>query len=373
MGRSKKKTNKENSLRQGSKKSTTKNCKEECCVSDLISQMESCMNELQYERAKELGENALKLEPENLKVLDVMSGLLLEMGDAANAFELLQKMVHLEPDHGFRKYLSLGQLTGGRESLAHYAKGVQLLCSLLQAQQTPTAALAASAEECRDTDLKRALSSAYCAMAEIYMTDCCDEEEAEAQCADLVQKSVEADPTNPEAYQVQASYLLVKQEHQEAKEAMQRSLGLWLPQHEQLLEGTATADPVEVCPLSYSCRVNGAKLLIELEMLDEANTVLDGLIEEDDEVVDVWYLLGWLNYLRGGEYLGNARYYLSQARQVAHKVQFDDADELAHIEELLAELGPEPEEQNDEDEEASFAGDSDAEQGEGNEEEAMEV
>lgn len=370
MGRSKKKTNKENSLRPSSKKSNTKNCKEECCVSDLISQMESCMNELQYEQAKELGEKALKMEPENMKVLDLLSGLLLEMGDAANAFELLQKVVHLEPDQGFRKYLSLGQLTGGKESLAYYDKGVHILCNLLQAQQTPAAA---TAEEQSETSLKRALSSAYCAMAEIYMTDCCDEEEAEAQCADLVQKSVQADPTNPEAYQVQASYLLVKQEHEEAKEAMQRSLGLWLPQHERLLEGAATEDPVEVCPLSYSSRVNGAKLLIELEMLDEANTVLDGLIEEDDEVVDVWYLLGWLNYLRGAEYLGNARYYLSQARHVAHKVQFDDADEMAHIEELLAELGPEPEEQNDEDEEASFAGDSDAEQGEGNEEEAMEV
>ena len=26
--------------------------------------------------------------------------------------------------------------------------------------------------------------------------------------------------------------------------------------------------------------------------------VLDGLIEEDEEVVSAWYLLGWLNYLR---------------------------------------------------------------------------
>lgn len=173
------------------------------------------MNELQYEQAKELGEKALEAEPENMKVLDLLSGLLLEIGDAANAFELLQKMVHLEPDQGFRKYLSLGQLTGGKESLAYYDKGVQILCNLLQAQQTPAAAaVAAAAEEQSETSLKRALSSAYSAMAEIYMTDCCDEEEAEAQCADLVQKSVQADPTNPEAYQVQASYLLVKQEHE---------------------------------------------------------------------------------------------------------------------------------------------------------------
>lgn len=53
--------------------------------------------------------------------------------------------------------------------------------------------------------------------------------------------------------------------------------------------------------------------------------------------------------------------------QVAHKVQFDDADELAHIEELLGELGPEPE-GGDEEDKASFASESEEEG-----EEAMEV
>uniref|UniRef100_A0A1E1X514 Uncharacterized protein n=1 Tax=Amblyomma aureolatum TaxID=187763 RepID=A0A1E1X514_9ACAR len=365
MGRSRRKINKENKARPDTKKKSARNVKAECSVDDLLTQMESCINELQYDQAREFGETALKMAPDNLKVLDSLTGLLLEMGDPASAFELLQRMVHLEPDQGFRKYLSLGQLTDGKESLAHYGKGVQLLCDLLQKQHDS----AAASEECSGTELNRALSSAYCAMAEIYMTDCCDEDDAEAQCAELVQKSIEADPSNPEAFQVQASYLLVKQEHEAAKEAMQRSLGLWLPQHERLLLGeeAGASDPVEVCPLSYSSRVSAAKLLIELELLDEANTVLDGLIEEDDEVVDVWYLLGWLNYLRGGEYKGNARYYLNRARQVAHKVHFDDAQELAHIEELLAELGPEQEEEGDEDDKGSFASESEEE------EEAMEV
>uniref|UniRef100_A0A224Z167 Uncharacterized protein n=1 Tax=Rhipicephalus zambeziensis TaxID=60191 RepID=A0A224Z167_9ACAR len=364
MGRSKKKTNKENKPKPGARKSS-ENLKAECSVDDLLSQMESCVNELQYDQAREFGESALRMEPNNLKVLDALSSLLLEMADPASALELLQRMVQLDPDGGYRKYLSLGQLTDGKESLAHYAKGVQILCKLLQEHQ----GLAAASEESSGADLNRALSSAYCAMAEIYMTDCCDEEDAEQQCSEFVQKSIQADPRNPEAFQVQANFLLVKQEHEAAKEAMQRSLDLWLPQHERLLlgEDAGNNDPVEVCPLSYSSRVNGAKVLIELEMLDEANTVLDGLIEEDDGVVDVWYLLGWLNYLRGGEYQGNARYYLNKAREVARKVQFDDADELAHIEELLAELGPEPEGGDEDEDKASFASESEEE------EEAMEV
>ena len=40
----------------------------------------------------------------------------------------------------------------------------------------------------------------------------------------------------------------------------------------------------QVCPLLYTTRISTSKLLIELEMLDEATQVLEGLLEEDDEV-----------------------------------------------------------------------------------------
>ncbi len=51
--------------------------------------------------------------------------------------------------------------------------------------------------------------------------------------------------------------------------------------------------------------------------------MLEGLLEEDDEVVETWYLLGWLNHLRASQegqeeegYNGNARFYLSKAKRV---------------------------------------------------------
>ena len=42
--------------------------------------------------------------------------------------------------------------------------------------------------------------------------------------------------------------------------------------------------PLQVCPLLYTTRISTAKLLIELEMLDEATQVLEGLLDEDDQV-----------------------------------------------------------------------------------------
>ena len=58
--------------------------------------------------------------------------------------------------------------------------------------------------------------------------------------------------------------------------------------------------------------------------------ILDGMLAEDDEVVDTWYLLGWVNRLRataddGDEgFNGNARFYLQKAKRVHAKHPTDD-------------------------------------------------
>ena len=41
------------------------------------------------------------------------------------------------------------------------------------------------------------------------------------------------------------------------------------------------------------------RLLMETELYDLALEVLDGLREEDDQVVDLWYLGGWGLYCKG--------------------------------------------------------------------------
>ncbi len=129
---------------------------------------------------------------------------------------------------------------------------------------------------------------------------------------------------------------------------------------------------MECCPLLYTTRIAAAKILIELEMWDEAAQVgkcfkftlkhmrffvlpqvLEGLLAEDDEVVETWYLLGWLNKLRAevadeDGYEGNARFYLSKAREAQKKNPTDDADMVAHIEEVLEELGPGEEDEEEE-------------------------
>ena len=84
--------------------------------------------------------------------------------------------------------------------------------------------------------------------------------------------------------------------------------------------------------------------------------MLNGLTEEDETVVDVWYLLGLTNKLRAdfeaGEasgdtgkeaaegYQGNARYYLKKALRVHAKHPVKDKEMVAHVKDLIVEAGP---------------------------------
>ena len=140
---------------------------------------------------------------------------------------------------------------------------------------------------------------------------------------------------------------------------MADSLSLWLPKYRAIRENKGSVeDPVDSCPLSYTTRIASAKILIELDMLDNATEVLDGLLEEDDQVVETWqvvvmctririnkmtksiplirYLLGWVNRLRstgpeGDEgYNENARFYLEKAKSVNASKPTDD-EEMVQI------------------------------------------
>ena len=60
--------------------------------------------------------------------------------------------------------------------------------------------------------LKQELSNTYCAIAELYMTDLCDENEAEQECESNIKKSIEVNESNPEAWQTKARFHLIKSE-----------------------------------------------------------------------------------------------------------------------------------------------------------------
>ncbi len=108
----------------------------------------------------------------------------------------------MQPDEGHSKFLAMAQLFQGREALDLYNSGIRIMLKAREECQ----------DESRRKEISTELSSAYCACAELFMTDLCDEEKAEEECKEGIARAEEACPTNAEAKQTKARFLLVKQD-----------------------------------------------------------------------------------------------------------------------------------------------------------------
>jgi len=299
-------------------------------IDQLLGKAGDLLDEYNYELAQKFCQRALELDADNVQALEMSGNLLLELGEVEKAQQCLGRAIHLQPQAGHTKYLTAAQLFTGQDSLSLYLKGVEIL---------ETCISSASGEGER-SETVRALSSALVAVSELYTTDLCDTEGAREEASKAIQRAIEADRGNSEAWEALANFNLITGELEGAQEAMATSLELWLPQHLAFVE----KGEGEGTQLSYNSRLNTAKLLMDLENFDRAAEVLDTLLQEDDEVVAPWYLMGWLNLLREDpDYHGNVRHYLNKAKQVHSMNPTDDTGMLEHIDELLAEVGPEPE------------------------------
>ncbi|XP_067119358.1 uncharacterized protein [Centruroides vittatus] len=328
----------------------------------LLKEARLHVDRFEYEEAARCLKRILCREPDNLEALDSLAELLIETREFDQAHDLLLKIVKLRPDGGYGSYFMLAQISEGEESLHYYKRGIQILETLLCDEGQST-------EVKNHEILRKDLTEAYCSIAEIYMTDLCDDDDAEEQCRFHINKSLECGPEFPESHQCLASFLLILQKKEESKEAATKSLSFWLPQYRAAREGRTDNSDNEPFLVNYDFRINTCKILIELEMYDEASEILDGLIEENDSVPETWYLLGLLNYSRGEAYWGNARYYFKRALKLKEIGVPHDPEQISQAESCLTEMGPgsdgEEDDENEEneavDDNVDFASDSEEE------------
>ena len=118
------------------------------------------------------------------------------------------------------------------------------------------------------------------------MTDLSWETDAEAKCESLITEALLVAPHLPEPLQTLASIRVSQTRIPEAKKALADSIALWkrLPP-----EDTGVPD--------FPTRISLARLLMEVEMEEEALEVVERLVTEDDQSVEAWYLGGWCLYL----------------------------------------------------------------------------
>ncbi|KAL5017057.1 hypothetical protein ScPMuIL_006646 [Solemya velum] len=352
--------------RELAKEATGKKTTPKYTVDQLLDKVEEYTDRFEYELAQKFCQRALEVEPDNLRVLETTGTLLLELGNTEGAKQCFGRAVEVCPESGHSKYMYLGQLFEGSQAVDCFQKGIELMMKEKVAQQAKEVAAASGGKD-ESTVTDREISSAHCSIAELYMTDCCFDEEAEAKCKGHVEKAIAIDTQNPEAYQLMASFLLTKEDKEGAREMIDKSVSLWLPKAKEL-DGNRDQnrdedqdpnkgededfDPVETIPLDYDTRLTTAKLLIEVENYETCVDILEGLLDENDEDPQVYYLMGWSNFLQGQGFQGNARFYLKKAQKIYTKVKYEDPDLLKHVEQLLLELGTDDENvEDDEDEE----------------------
>ena len=323
---------------------TSSNAKEPS-ANDYLEQAEKSMENFQIELAEKFCRRALQVDPRNVEALEMTATVLQELGQSEEARQLLQHAIELEPDTGHAKYLALGQTLAGREAFECLRKGVTIM------ERDFERAAASSSSSGSLSGLE--VSNGFCALAELFLTDLCDEPNAEKSCEEYCARALQFEPNNSDALQLKASFMLsAGKSPDEARECMKKSVGLWLGRRDDDDDDEASGRDENLVP-SYSSRRSAVKILLELEEFELASRVIESLLDDDDEVIEVWYLGGWMYHLMGDEHRAESVAHLKRAKELGEKLGCDDVDMMQHVDELLGEIEEESEEEEEEEEDVN--------------------
>ncbi|KAI9104544.1 hypothetical protein DFS34DRAFT_199994 [Phlyctochytrium arcticum] len=266
----------------------------------LLAHAQKALDDCHPELAHKFLTRALEIKPNDVTILEALGVTAMEemtvageSGEdakvaecALRAKEYFLQAVNLAPAVGYPKFLYLGQMSGGKEALEYYQRGMEVLEHQIKA---------GGISQDEESALRRRASEALCSMTEIYMTDCCDEPEAESSCESYTAKAITYDPKNPEAYQSLASVRMSQSRPDDARIAIQQSMDIWIDSSSDQSDGY---DGHANWP-EYAARLATAKILLELSMHERALLVLQTCLLEDEEDPEGWYLNGWCYYLIG--------------------------------------------------------------------------
>ncbi|KAJ4864326.1 tetratricopeptide repeat domain-containing protein [Trichoderma breve] len=353
-------------------------------ISKLIADAETQYEVGNLDEAIALASKALELTGEGgdfeLKALNLLGVLNVEDGEVEEARDYFLRAIKLDEEGtldekiggGPEKFLFLAQLSeeGGQDSVQWFERGASALRKQIQtlndvANKTPE-------QQAALEEMQSKLGGVLCAVAEVYMTDLSWETDAEQRCEALITEAMLIAPEYPETWQTVANVRISQERLDEARTALKRSLELWQdlpPEHPSVPE--------------FPTRVSLARLLMETEMEEQALSVLERLVTDDDSSVEVWYLGGWCLYVAGEKLReakpqqngaegsaseewkatwGYARKWLTQSLKLYELQEYEDDRLGEHAMELLQsinkELG-EPPEGEDEEEWSGISDDED--------------
>ncbi|CAH0477743.1 unnamed protein product [Peronospora belbahrii] len=291
-------------------------------VAELVAKAEALVDQCQPELAAQFYEKALLQEPANTSLLDSIGELSTELDNPERALSAFQQSLSLAPAQNPAKYFYLSQLVAGEEAEHYTIQGITYLQQELQQHRDPTTPEALI--------IKKQICDALCSLGELYMTDLCDHEEAETQCEKYFQEAMTFDIGLPEPTQALANLRLVQQNKEAADELLEET-------YRRLNENCTE----EFLP-SLEFRTATGKMLIEVERYEQACDVLEGVMQEDDENAELWFLVG--TCYRAMDDLSSALEFFEKCQTMLNKLKKElrDAfylqDQLESVVETIAEL-----------------------------------
>lgn len=266
----------------------------------LLADAETQFNVGNLDDAISIAEQALEVTGEGgdyeLRALNLLGTLHVEVGDVDEAKKFFEKAVKLDEDGtadekiggGPEKFMFLAQLSeeGGHDSVKWFERGAAALQKQIQTLTDMTSRTPEQQASLEEKQQK--LGGVLCAVVEVYMTDLSWEEDAEQRCEKLVTEAMLIAPESPETWQTVANVRISQERLDEAREALKRGLGLWqdlAPEHPLVPE--------------FPTRIALTRLLLEVELEEDALKVLQRLVTDDDQSVEAWYLGGWCLYIVG--------------------------------------------------------------------------
>lgn len=238
-------------------------------LNTLLSLAQSALNMGQIQAACEFYEVGLSRFPNNADIFEAYAEIMVHFTQDTNrAQQLLQHAIQVCPDEGHVKYLNLAQLQHGREALDSYRRAYEILVR----------DLGRARKKKQQKNIRRMISSVRCAAAELYLTDLCDEPNAEEECETNVNDANFYCDDSVEVHQLRGSLRLSQQRNDEARESLRRAVEL-------------THSLGEEYQPTLNSKVELGKLLMQVDPTSAFRFLLE-LLQLDDSNAYVWFLLG---------------------------------------------------------------------------------
>lgn len=276
--------------------------------------------------------------------LALAGDIALALGDSNAARSYFEEAIKTDPDGAIvsaEPWLQLAQLCeeGGKKSIAYYDKAIEIMQNEIEVLSQEDSMAMEGTEEIIELRRQK-VAEALCAETEVYMTDLSWEDDAEERCEQLVTEAVAtcSERLSAGVLQTLANIRISQGRVDEAVKILEHSVSIWkdLPS----VEDPARPD--------FATRISLVRLLIEVEREADAMVVAEGLVKEDDQSVESWYLGGWcqlllsqkdgLNTEQRSSHVEQSRAWLGNCLKLYQLQAYEDERLLQHAQELVHQL-----------------------------------